>query len=225
MNKTLKALLRIGVAASIGALLGGFGRKAHVLPDLRHSQTFTPAMWISIALWLGFSIYWSIAAKDKAPTRSGESTLSRQFHVIAVNVALLALVLPVPGLTQQILPASPELQAAGLAIQAACIGLAIWARRCLGSNWSGEVRIANDHELVRSGPYAYLRHPIYTALVGMYIGTCLVSAQLHGPVALAIMVLAYSRKIRLEERALAEAFPSDHERYRETTWAWIPGVY
>jgi len=225
MNRTLKPLLRIGVAAAFGALLGGVGRTSRVVRDLKHNAVFTPAMWISIGLWFAFSIYWSVAARDKAPTRSGESILSRQFHVFAVNVALLILVFPVPGLLQQILPASPALQAAGLAIQAAFIGLAIWARRFLGSNWSGEVRIASGHELVRSGPYAYVRHPIYTALVGMYIGTCLVSGQLHGPVALGIMLLAYSRKIRMEERALAEAFPDDHERYRETTWAWIPGVY
>src|SRR5262249_9800732 len=107
----------------------------------------------------------------------------------------------------------------------AFVWLAISARRHLGSNWSGEVRIACGHELVRSGPYGYVRHPVYTALVGMYVGTVLVSGQLHALIALAVMLLAYWRKIQLEERALASAFPDDHGRYRTETWVWIPGLY
>jgi protein-S-isoprenylcysteine O-methyltransferase Ste14 len=220
--KRFHPVVRIAIAAAIGGCIGGFGRKLRILP---HWQAFAPAMLASIALWVVFSVYWSVASKDKAPTRTGESILSRQMHVITINVALLILLFPIPGLTGRILPDTPLLHAAGLVIQAGFLGLAVWARRHLGTNWSGEVRIARGHELVRSGPYAYVRHPIYTALVGMYIGTAIVSGQIHALVALAITLLAYWRKIRLEERALADAFPGDHERYRNETWAWIPGVY
>jgi len=213
---------RIALAAVIGGCIGAVGRTLHILP---HWSGFPRPMLASIALWLAFSVYWSVASKDKAPTKSGESHVSRQAHVVAVNFALLILLFPIPGLTRRFLPDVAALQAVGLLVQAAFIALAVSARRHLGSNWSGEVRIARDHELVRSGPYRYVRHPIYTALVGMYIGTAIVSGQIHAIVALAITLLAYWRKIRLEERALSDAFPADHERYRSETWAWIPGVY
>jgi protein-S-isoprenylcysteine O-methyltransferase Ste14 len=224
MNKTAKALRPLVLAAFAGAAIGAVGRKTSLL-DFTKAMSLTPAMRVSVGLWFVFSVYWSIASKDRAASRSGEPILSRQVHVIAVNLALLLLILPVPGLTQRLLPDTLALPAVGLALQAASVVLAVWARRHLGSNWSGEVRIAHGHELVRSGPYRFVRHPIYTALVGMYIGTGLVSGQLHAVVALALVILAYWRKIRLEERALAAAFPSDHERYRSETWAWIPGLY
>ena len=111
----------------------------------------------------------------------------------------------------------------GLVIQAAFVLMAV--RRSLGSNWSGEVRIATEHRLVRSGPYRFIRHPIYTALLGMYCGTILVSGEIHAAIALALVTVAYWRKIRLEERALAESFGAEHEAYRRETWAWVPGLY
>jgi protein-S-isoprenylcysteine O-methyltransferase Ste14 len=224
MNKTARALRPLAAAVFVGAAIGAVKRKTTLL-DFTKAMSLTPAVRVSVGLWFVFSIYWSIAAKDRAPSRSSESVLSRQAHVIAVNLALLLLILPVPGLTQRFLPDTLALKVAGLATQAASVVLAVWARRHLGSNWSGEVRIASGHQLVRSGPYRYVRHPIYSALVGMYIGTAIVSGQIHALVALAITLLAYRRKIRLEERALSDAFPTDHERYRSETWAWIPGVY
>lgn len=209
-------------AAAVGAAVGvRFALHGDPLPALRFSR----GMQLSLVLWLIFSIYWSWASKDRAPTQASESVASRWLHLALVNVALLLLVLPVPGLTLRFLPAHPLLVADGLMTQASFILFAVWARRHLGDNWSGEVRIATGHQLVRSGPYRFLRHPIYTAVLGMYCGTALVSGKIHAPLALLLVTLAYVRKIRLEERALSEAFGPEHEAYRRDTWALIPGVY
>ena len=229
MTHTRKNLTQLAKVAAIGAVAGallvlvrGHSRVARAMTAL---FTFSPGMRLSLGLWLVFSIYWSIAAKDSAAKKSSESWWSRQLHLTLVNVALLLLVLPIPGLTRRFLPVSGALVAAGLAVQAAFILLAVWARRHLGSNWSGEVRIATGHQLVRTGPYRWVRHPIYTAVLGMYCGTLLVSGEIHAPIALTIVLLAYSRKISMEEKALRGAFGAEHEIYRQETWAWIPGVY
>jgi protein-S-isoprenylcysteine O-methyltransferase Ste14 len=225
MTHTTKTLARIAYAAALGAVAGALLTHSHLRQTIGRTFQFSSGMRASLALWVIFSVYWSIAAKDSAATKTSESWWSRQLHLTLVNVALVMLVLPIPGLTRRFLPDSIALIIAGLAIQAAFILLAVWARRHLGSNWSGEVRIATGHQLVRTGPYRWVRHPIYTAVLGMYCGTLLVSGQIHAPIALTIVLLAYSRKISMEEKALRDAFGAEHEIYRQETWAWIPGVY
>lgn len=196
----------------------------HAPPWLRRMFDFTPMMRFSLILWLVFSVYWSIAARRRAEDKSSESIASRQFHLLLVNVAMVLLVFSIPGLTQRFLPESREFAIAGLSIQAASILFAAWARQHLGRNWSGEVRIASEHQLVRSGPYRYLRHPIYTAVLGMYVGTLLVSGEIHAVLALALVTAAYLRKIAMEESALSDAFGVEHEQYRRDTWKLFPGL-
>jgi protein-S-isoprenylcysteine O-methyltransferase Ste14 len=181
-------------------------------------------MKASLALWMLFSIYWAIASRQSKSTASSESLASRQLHVILVNGALLLLVLPVPGLRARFLFESNVVIAIGLLIQIASVALAISARHHLGRNWSGEVRIASEHELIRSGPYRFVRHPIYSAILGMYVGTMLVSGEIHAPIALVIVTLAYWRKIRLEERVLHERFGAEFDAYCRDTSALIPMI-
>jgi protein-S-isoprenylcysteine O-methyltransferase Ste14 len=103
--------------------------------------------------------------------------------------------------------------------------LAVWARRHLGRNWSGEIAIKVDHKLVRSGPYRVVRHPIYTALLGMYAGSAVVFGELHALLGLAMAVFAYGRKVNLEEANLMECFGADYRDYRSATWALLPGLF
>src|SRR5262249_4838330 len=119
----------------------------------------------------------------------------------------------------------PIIASVGLALQSCAVILAVWARRHLGRNWSGAIAIKAAHQLVRTGPYRWGRHPIYTGMLGMFLGTALVSADLHALLALAIMVLAYRRKIRLEEQRLHEVFGADYDGYRRDSWSLIPGLF
>jgi len=182
-------------------------------------------LWASVVGWLLYSIYWEAAAKNAAPIASAESRGSRRLHVFLVNAALLLIFVPVPGLRQRYLPTSPLVIAAGLAIQAMGLLLAVWARRHLGRNWSGEIAIKVDHKLVRSGPYRVVRHPIYTAMLGMCAGSAVVIGELHAVVGLVMAVFAYGRKVRLEEANLIESFGADYRVYRDATWALLPGLF
>ena len=98
-------------------------------------------------------------------------------------------------------------------------------RRALGRNWSAAVRIGEDHELIRSGPYARLRHPIYTGVLFMVIGIAISTAQVHALVALAILFVAYIRKTGLEEAILENQFGSAYDDYRKRSWRLIPFIF
>jgi protein-S-isoprenylcysteine O-methyltransferase Ste14 len=132
--------------------------------------------------------------------------------------------LPIRGLGRY-LPVSTLIMAAGLAVEAGGIVFAVWARRHLGRNWSGRIAINVEHQLVRSGPYRFLRHPIYTGLLAMYLGLAIVTGEWLAVIGVAIVAFAYWHKIRLEEKNLDVAFGPDYDAYRRTTWALVPGLF
>jgi len=174
--------------------------------------------------WVLFSIYWEIAAKSAAAAKSSESSGSRGVHVLLTNVALLLEIAPIRGLGR-FMAVAPLIMTAGLAVEALGLLLAIWARRHLGRNWSGEITIKEDHQLIRSGPYKWLRHPIYTGLLTMYVGTAIVTGEWLALIGLMIAAFAYWRKIRLEEASLNVAFGTEYDAYRRGTWALVPGLF
>jgi protein-S-isoprenylcysteine O-methyltransferase Ste14 len=213
------------IAGAVGGIIGGALVTHHTASDDPLWLMVPRGMWIAIALICFFSICWSAAAKDSAPTQSSESVRSRRLHLIVLNSAVLLLILSVPGLTRRFLPASGTLTVAGLAVEIAGILFAFWARRHLGRNWSGEVRIATGHQLVRSGPYKTIRHPIYTGVLAMYGGVMLVSGQIHALLAFLIITVAYWRKLRLEEKILSINFGSDWDSWHRETWALVPPLF
>jgi len=185
---------------------------------------WTP-LWIPALLWLAFIVYWSAAAKYTSTDLRSESASSRRFHEILLYASLLLLFLRLPGLTARWLPEAAFLVPFGIALQVGFGLIAVWARRQLGKQWSPGITEKVGHQLVRSGPYRFIRHPIYTAMLGMYLGTALVSGELHALVGLAIVSIAYQRKVRLEEQHLRRVFGIAYDEYQARSWALLPGIY
>lgn len=227
MTRTTRTLVRMGIAGSVGGVVGFFLVRGHERSprDVPNIIRFSHCMLAAVGLICLFSILWDAAAKNSAPAQSSEPVWSRRLHLMVLNGGVLLLVLPVPGLTRRFVPASRMVTVAGLAIEVAGILFAFWARRHLGRNWSGEVRIATGHEPVRSGPYQWLRHPIYTGVLAMYGGAMLVSGEMHALIAFVIIAVAYWRKLRLEETILSAKFGAAWDGYQRETWALVPLVF
>ena len=113
----------------------------------------------------------------------------------------------------------------GTALLVLGLAFSVWARIYLGRNWSGTVTVKQQHELIRGGPYAYVRHPIYTGLLLAFIGTAIVRGEMAWCARGADRVRGLWRKLRLEERWMIETFGDEYRRYRERTAALIPFIF
>ena len=235
----MTGIRRLLIAGAAGALFGVIfslpfiGRIVRAAAPISVIAAFQAVHWReevryampAILLWVAFSFYWSFAAGNKAADKDSEKKASSIFHQVVANIALLVLMFPIPGLTVRLWPATPALRVIGFAVQSAFMALAVWSRVHLGRNWSAAVRIAEGHQLVRSGPYRRLRHPIYTAVLGMYVGTLLAIGEWHCVVALVVITLAYVRKSRLEEQILRRTFGTEYETYRREAWSLVPPLH
>lgn len=102
---------------------------------------------------------------------------------------------------------------------------AVWARLTIGTNWSGNVTLKENHELVVSGPYRLVRHPIYTGLISMGIGTALIYAEPTGFLAVAAGIVVFALRIPQEEKLMVETFPDQYPEYRRRVKAVIPFLW
>jgi protein-S-isoprenylcysteine O-methyltransferase Ste14 len=176
-------------------------------------------------LWLAWAGYWMLSAvRLKAAVRR-ESIASRLAHVLPLVVGAVLLGRSDPSwgaLNLRLWPHSLTAYLIGLLTLIAGLAFAVWARVHLGRNWSGSVTVKEGHELIRSGPYGYVRHPIYTGLITAVLGTAIVSGTVRAALGLLIVTLSLLRKLRTEEVFMRETFPGEYQRYSAQVPALIP---
>jgi protein-S-isoprenylcysteine O-methyltransferase Ste14 len=179
-------------------------------------------LWI---LWLG---YWVIASRNTKPARRREDLVRRFFWHLTFVAGAILLALPDHGtrwFDHRFLPRSAIASAIGVLIVTAGLALAVWARRHLGRNWSGEVMVKVEHALVTSGPYRWVRHPIYSGMTLALIGTALASGTISGFLGLALIFFAFLVRVRQEEALMRQTFPAEYPAYSRRTARLVPGLY
>ncbi|MDD3531112.1 MAG: isoprenylcysteine carboxylmethyltransferase family protein [Candidatus Pacebacteria bacterium] len=184
---------------------------------------------IIAASWGVFLLVWFVGAHGVKHTATDTYTWRR----VAIRIAGLLLIvllfsLPVINsyfrlniMVRQISPLSGNI---GVALSIIGVGIAIWARIYLGRNWGAPRSLHEGHELVTSGPYRYVRHPIYTGVLLALLGAAVV----QGPVwfiPFAYFVFYFIRSIRIEEGHMLERFPSEYPVYRARTKRLVPFIY
>jgi protein-S-isoprenylcysteine O-methyltransferase Ste14 len=102
--------------------------------------------------------------------------------------------------------------------------LALWARRTIGANWSGIVTLKRDHELVTGGPYRYVRHPIYSGILAMFLATALAVGRAGGFMGFVLCFASFWIKLRQEEALMMRHFPERYPAYRARVKALVPFV-
>jgi protein-S-isoprenylcysteine O-methyltransferase Ste14 len=181
-------------------------------------------------MWGAWALYWGITSADVKATARREPMLSRWAHLGPMAIAAWLLLAPAstlpPPLGARFLAAAdaPVGFTTGAMLTAAGLLFAVWARRHLGRNWSATVTLKQGHELVTSGPYALVRHPIYTGLLLAFAGSALATGEWRGLVAILIVFGALWRKLRLEERWMRERFGTAYADYGRRVKALVPFV-
>jgi protein-S-isoprenylcysteine O-methyltransferase Ste14 len=176
---------------------------------------------VSAACWGIVIVVWIVGAIDTVRTAPKVESKPRP-GVIPIAL-FIAVILVLTRIHWEALSFDPTwLAVIGAVVLVASTVFTIWSRVVLGSMWSVNALARVDHELRTSGPYSVTRHPIYTGLIGMVIGTALVSGQGEWILILILVVVGLVGKAVREERVMAATFPQEYAAYRGRVPGLIP---
>lgn len=184
--------------------------------------------WFPIICWSAFGLVWAmgwIYNLLKAPATQKRSAFLPVWLIFIVAVVLIMQLIPSRFWTFLTF-INPWLQIVGAVCLILFTAFTLWARWSLGIMWSSMPMIKVGHQLRTDGPYRITRHPIYTGILGMLLGTVLIS----GVGALLLLLLfilvavAFVIKIALEERLLKEAFGEQYIQYQHHVPQLVPGL-
>jgi protein-S-isoprenylcysteine O-methyltransferase Ste14 len=185
------------------------------------------AMRICSDLWMAVSLVWLVAWFRTKRTQERVDFGSRLLYGLPVFFAFYFVFndkIPFGWLKSRIIPRSTWIE--GLAVLTAVgIAFAIWARLYIGENWSSAVSVKVDHQLVRTGPYAWVRHPIYSGLLLAMLGTALARREPRSLVAIILLWLGFWIKSRMEEGLMHKTFGAEYQEYSRSTGALIPRMW
>ncbi|HYD18059.1 MAG TPA: isoprenylcysteine carboxylmethyltransferase family protein [Patescibacteria group bacterium] len=177
-------------------------------------------------LWAGWALYWVVAAQFVL-RRKWDESLRRLQHTVPTLFALIAIFHA--GRVHQLnwgeFHNIDLVKILGVFMTAVGHSYSIWARRHLGKYWSGTVALKEGHRLVTTGPYAYVRHPIYTGLFTAVVGTVLAAATWSAICGFAVMLLAHYIKWKREERLMLQEFGQEYRDYMAKTKAIVPFIF
>jgi protein-S-isoprenylcysteine O-methyltransferase Ste14 len=180
-------------------------------------ETIVPLM---AGLWLAWIASWHLAALWRGEKREEAAPREYRLHFAIAALGFFMAFAPWQPMPR-LWPASDALGWAMVGLTAAGFALAWWARIRLGRLWSGGVVLREAHRVVDSGPYAWVRHPIYTGLFAAVIAMAVVRASPLALLGAALFVLGFTLKARVEERFLDASLP-DYAAYRRQVGMIVP---
>jgi len=182
---------------------------------------------VLLGIWDVWIFSWIIAARWSSAAAVKQSARDRFLQSSLIIAGALLIFFRVIGpLSHPLLPASAALAWTGVALALAGLAFTWWARIHLGREWSAVVTVKEDHHLVRSGPYAITRHPIYSGILLAFVGSVIVyGASAHALLGLALVALGFVLKLRQEERFMIGRFGDAYRDYKARVPGLLPGIW
>ena len=177
--------------------------------------------------WLAMVAVWLIGAIGIKRQVRKQAVSARMPYVLALALAVVLVFtrsLAWGILGWRWIEEGPLADYLGLILTSIGIGFAIWARFFLGRNWSSTPGVAEGHQLIRRGPYALVRHPIYSGILLAFLGTAVAKGRLGPLIGVLIAGVSFYWKLKTEEQFMTEEFGTEYARYRREVRALIPFV-
>jgi protein-S-isoprenylcysteine O-methyltransferase Ste14 len=171
--------------------------------------------------WLAFWVYWLAASIG---VKTGRTRWTQFAGIRLVAIIVILLLLHLRAFKSNGVTSNPWLQGIGTAIFVMGLALAVWARVYLGRNWGMPMSRKADPELVTTGPYRTVRHPIYSGIILALIGTT-IAVSVYWLAAVVFAGAYFSFSAVREERYMAERFPNAYPEYKRSTKMLIPHVF
>jgi protein-S-isoprenylcysteine O-methyltransferase Ste14 len=191
---------------------------------------------IILVSWAAFLLVWGVSAFFVKQDVRGESYAAARLRYWVLRLAAAAIIIfaamrlgragssGVVLFTRGIFLPPPTLDWIGAMLTAIGIGFAIWARVILGQNWSPRPAVKEHHELVTTGPYAYVRHPIYTGIMLAALGTAL-TGSVFGSALFLLISITFTVRMNKEEKIMLDLFPEHYPEYQKHTKRLVPFVW
>lgn len=185
------------------------------------------ALRVVSTCWIIFGVVWLVVAPATKRSVYRESAKERMRYWLLLVIAFFLLTKGHRFSRPLDLRLDPNnLTIAWIGAGICCVGLsfALWARATLGRNWSGTVTLKEGHELIRTGPYRLVRHPIYTGMLAMFIGSAIVIGFVGGFIGTLLVFASFWIKLCREEKLMLQHFPNQYPDYRQHTKRIIPFI-
>ena len=178
------------------------------------------------ACWGLFCLVWVAGAiynHKHSPAVRARAGTRELWLIVGVGFVLLKWVVPLRD-WRPLSTGDHRLELLGLPILLGATAFTLWARAALGTMWSSAPLAREQHQLRTEGPYGITRHPIYTGILGMLIGTALLSGLGYWAVVVAVVIVGLEVKIHYEEQLMTASFPQGYPAYRRRVPQLIPGL-
>lgn len=190
-------------------------------PLAQTSHYLIPVFWLAwLAIWIAAS--WGVK-RTRTPEPLGDALVNRT--PVLFGAAMLAAPGWLPDMLTQRFLWGPDGPAFGTLLVLAGLAFALWARWHIGRNWSSTVAVKESHTLITTGPYRWVRHPIYSGMVLALFGTAMAIGEARGFIGAGLVLLGFVIKLLGEEARMRDTFPAEYDAYCRRTARLLPGVF
>ena len=181
---------------------------------------------VILSCWAILLLYWTVSAFFQKKIKEKTNIRGNLLHSLLLFISLVLLLISSKIIFLNYILIRVSLTINILSILFSIIGvvLCVYSRTVLGDNWSKDVIVKKNHELITKGPYRYMRHPIYSGMILLVLATALAIGNIGSTLGFIILLISLTLKSKQEEKLMIKTFGKKYIAYRKRTKALIPYV-